>query len=149
MQRGARLAFSLTMLLTGSLLLVYSYVWGSDMSVGERFGPMFYPRFILWLWVLFAAGLSVEYWITSGGPLPAVNKRSLLASIASVSASCALFEYLGFLITCILFCCAYPLLLGYRRIAIVVVSAVIFSVVTWYVFSFILLIALPEGFVGG
>lgn len=146
MQKGARLAFSVTMFLIGGGLLAYSYIWGADMSVGERFGPMFYPRFILWIWVLLAAGLTIEYWLTCGGPMPSVNKRSLLASVLSVTGCCVLLPYLGFLITCGLFCCAYPLLLGYRRIAIVVISAVVFAVATWYMFNDILLIVLPEGF---
>ncbi len=148
MQKKARLAFSLTMLLIGGGLLAYSYIWGADMSVGERFGPMFYPRFILWGWVLFAAGLTVETCRVHGGPMPSVNRRTLLASIASVAACCVLLQYLGFLATCALFCCAYPLLLGYRKVAVTIISAVLFSVATWYVFNNILLIGLPEGIMG-
>lgn len=148
MQKSARLAFSLFMFLVGSFLLTYSYIWGADMSVGERFGPMFYPRIILWIWVLLAAGLTVEYCISHSGALPALNKRSLFASILSVSVCCLVFDALGFLATCVLFCCAYPLLLGYKRVAVAVVSAVLFSVVTWYVFNNMLLIVLPEGIAG-
>lgn len=148
MQKGARLAFSVTMLLIGAGLLVYSYVWGADMSVGERFGPMFYPRFILWAWVLLAMGLTVETLFAHSVQSQPVNKKALLASIASVAVCCALLPYLGFLVTCVLFCCAYPLLLGYRKIAVVIISAVLFSVATWYVFNSILLIALPEGLIG-
>lgn len=148
MQKGSRLAFSLFMLLIGGGLLAYSYIWGADMSVGERFGPMFYPRIILWAWVFLAAGLTVEYCITHSAALSPLNKRPLLASILSIAVCCAVFDFLGFLVTCTLFCCAYPLLLGYKRATIVIVSAFFFSVATWYVFNNVLLIVLPEGIMG-
>ena len=148
MHKSSRLAFSAAMLLIGGGLLAYSYIWGAEFSAGEEFGPMFYPRFILWLWVLLGAGLVVECRITQAEDTAAINKRSLLISVLSVTGACVLLEYLGFLLTCVLFCCVYPLALGYRRTAVAILSAVGFSVATWYVFNSILLIVLPEGFWG-
>ncbi len=138
-----RALFSGVMFSLGAFLLAHSYSV-ADLATAASFGPQFFPRIILWVWLLLAACMTVEAMFLKGKQDKGQHWAGLLSAVALTGLACLLLPLAGFLPVSLIFMLAYPWALGYRRVTILVPLAVLFSLATWYVFNEILLIPLPE-----
>lgn len=127
----------------GVLLFVHSFDEKyAGMGIGAEFGPVFYPRVLLVLWILLAGILTVQtLWRTRA--IAAQDWLMIVRVMVIVSASTLLMEVIGFLLSAILFCIAYPWVTGYRRPVGLILVGLIFPVVVWYLFENVLMIRLP------
>ena len=137
-----RMLFSVVMFSIGTFLLAYSHSV-SNVAAADSFGPLFYPRIILWGWLLCAVAMMAEAVFLKGKQYGKQHWTGLLAAIALTGFTCVAIPVAGFLPVSIAFMLAYPWALGYRRIKVLAPLSVIFSAATWYTFNEILLIQLP------
>lgn len=73
-------------------------------------------------------------------------KSKLFVAMVIVMVMALVLEYLGFLFTCFLFMVAYGLLLGERRIPVLVLSALGITLILYIGFSVFLGVMLPRGY---
>ena len=136
--------FSGFLLLLALSLLVHTY---SDeyegMGIGAEFGPMFYPRILLWMWIGIP-GLLVVTSVVGKTKAPAAQKWGRLFGMFALVALCTLLlTQIGFLFSILLFSLSSSWFMGYRKPLGLVLSGIVFPVATWYLFHEILLIRLP------
>jgi hypothetical protein len=141
----SRFVFSFILFSIGSLLLLRSY-WGEKtFATGADAGPMFYPRIILWLWVVLGAAMTIQAVrlpASSGSPW---NRRVFYAAAAMILALGFCMEYTGFIAASIAFCWCYPFIQGYRRQKVLILFSLLYTAFVWFLFNNILYIFLPEG----
>jgi putative tricarboxylic transport membrane protein len=106
-------------------------------------GPVFYPRIVLVCLLVFALAV-----IWEGRNEPGITLNwPVLIPVISVLAATGLYVVaigsLGFLIATIGYTLALPVLLGYRKLPIVIAIAAIYPVAVWYLFDRIVQILLP------
>ena len=140
-----RSLFSGVMLAIGVFLLVHGYIEDRGMVHGANFSPLFYPRMILWGWVVMSFMMLVQsmFFLKSAKEI-SINWFPLIAAVVLVAILCGLMTVTGFVPVCLFFMIAYAYCLGYRRPAITIASSVLFTVGVWYVFNNVLNIPLPE-----
>lgn len=127
----------------GILLFVHSFdAKYEGMGIGAEFGPVFYPRVLLVLWILMAGILTIQA-LRRTWTVPVQDWPMIAKVMAVVSVSTLLMEVIGFLLAAILFCTAYTWVTGYRRPVGLILVGLIFPVVVWYLFENVLLITLP------
>ena len=140
----SRAVFGGVLCLVAAGLLLHTYdPHYEEMGIGAEFGPMFYPRILLILWIGLAIGLIVEAVI---GGQPSVDRQRwgmLIGILALVSACTFLLGAIGFLFAALLFSFIACLFLGYREPIGLVLTGLIFPFCTWYLFHQILMIRLP------
>lgn len=73
-------------------------------------------------------------------------KSKLFVAMVIVMVMALVLEYLGFLFTCFLFMVAYGLLLGERRIPVLILSALGITLILYIGFSVFLGVMLPRGY---
>jgi putative tricarboxylic transport membrane protein len=140
-----RFSFSAFMFCVGVFLLAHSYMDSAEnIAAGSSFGPLFFPRVLLWIWVVLAAGMIIEAALLKNPASPKVNRSGLIAALALTGAAYPLMPVIGFLPTSMAFMLFYPAALGYRKIKVLVPLSILFSVAVWYIFNDILLISLPN-----
>lgn len=127
----------------GAFLLAYSYAT-ANVAAAAQFGPQFFPRILLWVWLILAVAMMAESILLKGKKYKEQNWVGLFSSIILTGLACTLITVVGFLPVSLIFMFAYPWALGYRRIKILIPLSLIFSIATWYIFNEILLIPLPE-----
>ena len=128
----------------GVMLLLQSYFGERTRAAGMEVGPMFYPRILLWLWVMLSCAMSVQAF-RSGAPAAAVeNWKSLLWSMALTLALGFFMEPAGFVIISVLFCYLIPYMQGYRNHKVLVCFSLLYTALIWYLFNKVLYIFLPE-----
>ena len=133
------------MLCAGACLLAYSYGGSAkNLAAGASFGPLFFPRILLWIWVVLAAGMVLEAAFLKKTAGQKQNRIGLVASLVITGAAYLLMPVVGFLPTGIAFMLVYPAALGNRKIRVLVPLSIVFSASVWYIFNDILLIALPD-----
>ena len=140
----SRFVLSLTLLAVGALLLLQSYVGEKTHATGADFGPMFYPRILLWLWVAITLAMALQSLRFAS---PSAGKWSWPGFIWAVVLTCGLgllVEPVGFILICVLFCYLYPFLQGYRKQPVLIAFAFLFTAFVWYLFNEVLYIFLPE-----
>ncbi|MDL2271534.1 tripartite tricarboxylate transporter TctB family protein [Desulfovibrio sp. OttesenSCG-928-I05] len=138
-----RLLFSVVMFSIGAFLLAYSYTT-ANVAAAAQFGPQFFPRILLWTWLVLALAMMAESILLKGRKYKEQNWKGLFASIGLTALACTLMPIVGFLPISLTFMLAYPWALGYRRSTVLIPLSIIFSFATWYIFNEILLIPLPE-----
>lgn len=107
-------------------------------------GPFFYPRFIMAAIALFAILTVLR---PSGVMAELPNHQGMRMSfglIAIVALYVLGLVVLGFLLSSIAFALITPLFLGYRRLAVILAVAVVFSLTVWWLFESVFLIILPQ-----
>ncbi|MDL2209624.1 tripartite tricarboxylate transporter TctB family protein [Desulfovibrio sp. OttesenSCG-928-O18] len=141
------LIFSGTMMLISGFLLLHSFVFPphTAASLDTDFGILFYPRIILTVWLGCATALFFQYLYQKRKfVLKSINWKLLGVSILLTLIVCIMFEYLGFLPGCIVFCFLYPFALGYKNLKVLIPVSILYAVSLWFVFNKVLLIILPE-----
>jgi hypothetical protein len=136
--------FSGFLLLLAMALLLHTY---SDeyegMGIGAQFGPMFYPRILLWMWAGLSGLLVVTSVLGKVGPPAAQRWGRLALMFGLVSGSTFLLTQIGFLFSMLLFALSSSWFMGYRKPLGLALAGVVFPISTWYLFHEILLIRLP------
>ncbi len=139
-----RAVFGGVLCLLAAGLLTHTYdPHYEDMGIGAEFGPMFYPRILLILWIGLSIGLVIEAMLLRQRPVAEQRWGMLAGTLFLVAACTFLLSAIGFLFASVLFCVAACLFLGYREPVGLVLTGVIFPFCTWYLFHEILLIRLP------
>ena len=146
MREGLRdIIFGAVMLVVAALLFLETTnpAYQQAGVLGYGFSPAFFPRILLIIW----AALSVILIIRA---LPALHREidkpdwgKLAGAVAITLGYIGLISLVGFAFASIVFAAALMLFLGYRQVVPVALVAVIFPLVTWYVFTFLLHISLP------
>lgn len=139
-------AVAFAFLLGGALMLAESYSGAGAMRsrVAHAMGPAFFPRIVLVLLVALALAALVEAMrgLVASRALP--QRAMMFGMIAATIAYVWLVGAVGFLLASVAFVAICPVVLGYRRWAVVVPLAAIYAVVVWYVFQRVLQIVLPN-----
>jgi hypothetical protein len=105
---------------------------------------MFYPRIVLWLWVILTSAMAFN---SLRSPPPSTAAMRWPAFIWAVALTCALallMEPVGFILICFVFCYLYPYMQGYRNQPVLIAFAFLYTASIWYLFSEVLYIFLPE-----
>ena len=111
--------------------------------VGHSFGPAFYPRILLVLWLLLAGLLVARGAVRRGEPVAAQAWRPLAGFVAITGAYIWLVTAIGFLFSSVLLCLASTIYLGYRRPVPVVAVSLGVPLLLWYLFVFVIRMPLP------
>ena len=139
-----RAVFGGVLCLIGAGLLLHTFdPHYEDMGIGAEFGPMFYPRILLVLWVGLSIGLVVEPFLGKESDVPRQRWGRLVVMLALVAACTFLLTEIGFLFATVLFCLTASYFMGYRGPIGLVLTGLVFPFCTWYLFDKILLILLP------
>jgi putative tricarboxylic transport membrane protein len=130
----------------GVILLRETYTFqGGFLADSIIMGPMTFPRYLAFGWL----GASVLYFLfpgnASGAEDTTRSRRALLTATILIAAYVALFYYLGFLVSTILFLMAFFFAEGYRNAKLAVLIASVTSFLFWFVFEKILQVPMPEG----
>lgn len=131
-------------LLAGGFLFLHTfdsrYV---GLGIGAKFGPVFYPRILLGLWIL-VAGLILAAEIRKPDvQLPPLNWPALIRVLAVMGLAVWSIQAIGFLLASIFFSSSYAWIMGHRRPIPIVLVGVMFPIGAWYLFHHILMIRLP------
>jgi len=135
---AAMIAISICLLLYS----VYIPIPITQQVSDAKYGYMFFPRIVLVLWLICAIILFFQYYLYSFSMKP-INCRRLAYSVGTVLLLCIMLAEVGFIPSCILFCIAYPYLLGYKNIPVLAAVGTCYALAIWYTFENILLIILP------
>ncbi|MEZ5729384.1 MAG: tripartite tricarboxylate transporter TctB family protein [Burkholderiaceae bacterium] len=138
-------ALALAFLLGGAVMLVESYAGAGELQSRVKYamGPAFFPRIILVLLMLLALAAVVE---AARGRAAAASVPRLANALAMAGATGAyvwLIGSIGFLLASCAFALVCPLLLGYRKLAVLLPLAAVYATTVWYVFDKVLQIVLP------
>jgi putative tricarboxylic transport membrane protein len=112
---------------------------------GHEFGPMFYPRLILGIWLVIAVAITVRgaLLMSSDESVQALEWGQLASVIVITGVYMWVVTLLGFVLSSALYIFVVLTLLGFRRPIIVAALSIGFPLVTWSVFQFLLRIPLP------
>ncbi|MCG8510023.1 MAG: tripartite tricarboxylate transporter TctB family protein [Rhodospirillales bacterium] len=139
-----RAVFGGGLFLLAAGLLTHSYdPHYEGMGIGAEFGPMFYPRILLILWMALSIGLIAEVFLFRQKDIDRQRWAKLLGALILVAGCTFLLNAIGFLFASLLFCVVACLFLGYREPVGLVLTGLVFPVFTWYLFHEVLLIRLP------
>jgi putative tricarboxylic transport membrane protein len=139
-----------TVTAAGSLLATLFLIWHtfdpvyqtSFMTAGR--GPVFYPRIILWAMLLFSV---IVLW-EDHGKAEKLEVRGTYGWTISALVATGLYTLaitrIGFVFSTVIFMVLLPWFMGYRRILVILVLAVVYTLTVWYVFEEIFLIILPS-----
>ncbi len=111
---------------------------------GYAMGPAFYPRIVLALIMAMAVLVVVDAFRGEGGRVRLDGLGRVLGLVGITIAYGIGIGILGFAISSIVFVIATALVLGYRRLEIVVPVAVAYAFGVWALFQKVLLIILPS-----
>ncbi len=139
-----RFILSLCLFAAGALLLLQSYFGEKIHAAGAEFGPMFYPRILLWLWVLLSGAMTVRAFRSGAPAVPVENWKSFLWSTVLTLGLGFLMEPVGFIVTSVVFCYLTPYMQGYRNHRVLVPFSLLYTAFVWYLFNKLLYIFLPE-----
>lgn len=143
-KRIGELFFSGISLMLSLSLFVYTFFSSVQMAGGGvEHSPMFFPRIILGLMVVFSFGMLVEAAVKTGGYQTQLNWKVLIGAIIFVGLFVSFFKIFGFLITSFIFFIGYGYLLGYRRKILLILIASLVTITIWYIFNSLLMISLP------
>lgn len=110
----------------------------------DELGPMTYPRYLLWGWVI----LSSLYLIIPRKPfnsdLVVRSLPTLVAATASIIGYIIFFKYCGLLIATFLFLLLFFYILGYRQPIRTVGIAASTAAISWLIFEKVLAIPMPS-----
>jgi putative tricarboxylic transport membrane protein len=139
-----------TVTTAGILLATLFLIWHtfdpvyqtSFMTAGR--GPVFYPRIILWAMLLFSA---IVLWEDRG---KGANNEArgaygwTIAALVATGLYTLAITRIGFVFSTVIFMCVLPWFMGYRRIPVILIIAVLYTLAVWYVFEKVFLIILPS-----
>lgn len=149
---GLDLIFSIA--LTVFSLYCFVIIGANAGATATELGAAFWPRIILGLMI---ALLLVNIYQTlkkskaSGGAkesigLGAFFKSKLFVGIILVAVMALVMDYIGFMATCFLFLIAYGILLGERRVHILLLTGLVATLILYILFQGPLAIMLPRGY---
>lgn len=132
---------SAALLLTGCALLIHTYSLGFA-DLGGAFSPVFFPRIILWGWIILAIiSLIVDVLNSSR---PAATKWGSVVIIAiALLAYVQLMQPFGFFICSVVFCTVVLLATGQRRILDIVPYSIVIPGALVILFNHVLTMPLP------
>jgi len=107
-------------------------------------GPVFFPRILLALMAVLSVWVAVNGLTEEHKRLAARQSGTVLAAIGVTAGYILTMTGLGFTLSTLLFCLALPLVLGYRRYAVILGFALVTPIVSWYIFEKIFQIILPS-----
>jgi putative tricarboxylic transport membrane protein len=112
---------------------------------GHAFGPMFYPRLILGIWVVIAVVIMLRgaLLMSSDDSVQALQWGQLASVVVVTGVYMWVVTLLGFVLSSALFMFVVLMLLGFRRPIIVGALSIGFPLAAWFVFQFLLRIPLP------
>ncbi len=132
--------------LLGTLFLIYhtvNPVYQTSLLTAGR-GPVFFPRLLLGAIALLAVIVLVQAKPLDHDKLrPAVVLRTV-AAIVCAGIYIQAITAVGFVISSILFALLMPIIMGYRRLTILIPLAAFYCVIVWYIFEKVFLIILPS-----
>ena len=143
-QKHGLFILSICLFVIGGLLLLQSYFGEQTYAAGSDVSPMFYPRILLWLWVILTATMALRS--LRFAPPAAGNLRwpGFVWAVVLTCGLALLVEPVGFIPICFLFCYLYPYLQGYRKQPVLIAFALLYTALIWYLFSEVLHVFLPE-----
>ncbi|MDX6750148.1 tripartite tricarboxylate transporter TctB family protein (plasmid) [Geminicoccaceae bacterium 1502E] len=142
----------LDLIFGAAMLVIAGLLWreagkleaGDTGFFGFGFDPGFFPRILLGFWVALSGIVLARGLLRHGMPAVQAPNWGRLATLMALTALYVLgITVIGFAFASIAFLLVLLPVLGYRRPAVVVPLAVIFPLLTWYVFVFFLQIILP------
>ena len=135
-------AFGVIFLLTGSILMGYSFLFETEYS--QDFSPYFFPRIVLGIWIIMSILLVIKpFTLKIIETTAEVRLTPFFLAVLLVACFLLFFEYLGFIPAGVAFFMAYSWFIGYRKPVNLFILASVTVVITWYVFQNILEIVLP------
>lgn len=129
-------------------------------SAANELGAEQWPQMILILMMLAICWNLVKYFRTNKKEdiaaafrdfLPSIGrlvKSKLFIGMILVVVMALMYEPVGFMATCLLFLIAYGLLLGQRKIPLLLLTSVVITVILYIGFSVMLGVMLPRGQIG-
>lgn len=137
--------FGAMMFFLGAALMIHTYADRyRDTGVGVEFGPIFYPRVLLWAWLALSAGVVLQTLFSSTDASGKKYDWKKAAIMMIMIAVCTyLLDIIGFLFSTILFFIVSCRYFGYRKVWQLALIGVGAPTATWYVFQYILQIQLP------
>ena len=136
-------------MVAGVALLALAAVLYLD-TVGTGFGrdeiardPVWFPRVLIVLLALAAAGLLARGLALAGEPAARPRWRRLGAAAAAVGGYFLVFDLAGFLISSLVFLPAMAVLLGYRRPVATALVTIFFVAGVWYCFADLFVVRPP------
>ncbi|MBZ8135159.1 tripartite tricarboxylate transporter TctB family protein [Afifella sp. IM 167] len=111
--------------------------------MSHAMGPTFFPRIVLGAMVALGILVAVESLRGSAEKVDVSTAGRVVGIILVTVLYGAGIGLIGFLFSSFLFVLAASLMLGYRRIVVVLPVAAFYSVAVWYLFQEVLLIILP------
>ena len=146
MNRSSRIGFALALLLLGGSLFAHSFAPSyATMGIGSPVSPVFYPRILLGLWMFLSLIVLVEAIRVPGNIGQAPQSWSApLAMVLVMAVSVWAMRWLGYIgiAAPLAFTCGW--LLGYRRIVILILVALLAGAISWWLFDRMLGIPLPR-----
>jgi hypothetical protein len=141
----SRRLLGLLFLISGAILLRETYTFeGGFMAEEGAMGPMSYPRFLLFGWLV----ASLLYFIFPGrndAEDMSQSRMALLRSAVIITAYVLLFQYIGLLESTIIFLLAFFFAEGYRNYKLAIPIALASSFLFWFVFEKLLAVPMPGG----
>lgn len=137
---------TMAVLFLAAALLLWGETFRDDYHLSRAshaMGPAFFPRIVLSGMVLFSLFVIFDTFRKESGRVKLEGAVPVLGLIAiTVAYGIAMF-WIGFLLSSFLFIVAASLILGYRKLIVVVPVAAVYAIAVWFMFQEILLIILP------
>lgn len=139
-----------TVTAAGILLATLFLIWHtfdpiyqvSFMTAGR--GPVFFPRLVLSAMLLFSL---IVLWEDRGKEAESHARGSYIRTIAALVTTglyTLAITRIGFVFSTVIFSALLPWFMGYRRVSVILVLAVVYTLAVWYVFEKVFLIVLPS-----
>lgn len=121
----------------------YAHVYISN-DTSSGLPPEFYPKSLFIILGASAIGLMYKgYKRTDKKPLPKYNWRMIAITIALLFGYSILFEYIGFIISTIIFMVAFMIALGERKPITIIASSLITTFTIYLLFTKAFMIIIP------
>lgn len=121
----------------------YDDVYQTSLLTAGR-GPVFFPRIVLAAMAVFSLVVILQGMAEQRTTLPWRHLLPIAATVAATGAYIAAIDVAGFLIATVVYTATLPWLLGYRRPLPVLLVALLYPVIVWFVFEKVFLIILPS-----
>lgn len=134
--------FAATLLACGAGLYAHTYD-AQYLEMGGATNSLFYPRLLFAVWMGASALMARDALRTPAGTARPFAWKQTMAGVGCIVLFLALFVWLGFVISAVVFFTLFALFLGARAPLKVLALAVVYSLFIDYVFTRILQISLP------
>lgn len=147
--RPSQIVFVLSALAGAVVLMVHSYADEyTAMGVGAAVNPVFYPRILLWFWLLLTVVIGVELVVrraNNDAERPKDQKLLLaLGTVAVAFVAVVALNTVGYVIVAVPLAAAIVWLFGERHYARLAGVSVVCGFASWWLFDRLLGIPLPH-----